>query len=65
MFLTFAALVAKPKKLFYTVANPARGLLNREGNKKKRSGNLFHVLTIWQNIMLQTPGCTVLLSLLS
>ena len=30
LFLTFSVLVAKPKKLLYTVANPARGLLNRE-----------------------------------
>ena len=34
LFLTFSALVANPKKLLYTVANPARGLLNREKNKK-------------------------------
>ena len=33
LFLTFSALVANPKKLLYTVANPARGLLNR-GKKK-------------------------------
>ena len=31
----FSALVANPKKLLYTVANPARGLLNREKKKKK------------------------------
>ena len=37
LFLTFSALVANPKKLLYTVANPARGLLNRE--KKKKSGS--------------------------
>ena len=30
LFLTFSVLVANPKKLLYTVANPARGLLNRE-----------------------------------
>ena len=30
LFLTFSVFVANPKKLFYTVANPARGLLNRE-----------------------------------
>ena len=30
LFLTFSALVANSKKLLYTVANPARGLLNRE-----------------------------------
>ena len=33
-FLTFSALVANPKKLLHTVANLARGLLNREKNKK-------------------------------
>ena len=38
LFLTFSALVANPKKLLYTVANPARGLLNRE-KKKKKSGS--------------------------
>ena len=35
LFLTFSALVANPKKTTYTVANPARGLLNREKKKKK------------------------------
>ena len=35
LFLTFSVLVANPKKLPYTVANPARGLLNREKKKKK------------------------------
>ena len=39
LFLTFSALVANPKKLLYTVANPARGLLNREKKKKKKSGS--------------------------
>ena len=38
LFLTFSALVANPKKLIYTVAIPARGLLNR-GKKKKKSGS--------------------------
>ena len=28
LFLTFSVLVANPKKLLYTVANPVRGLLN-------------------------------------
>ena len=38
LFLTFSALVASPKKkLLHTVANPARGLLNREKKKKKKS----------------------------
>ena len=36
LFLTFSALVASPKKLLYTVANPARGLLNR-GKKEEKS----------------------------
>ena len=31
LFLTFSVLVANPKKLLYTVAHPARGLLNRGG----------------------------------
>ena len=35
LLLTFSALVASPKKVLYTVANPARGLLNREKKKKK------------------------------
>ena len=30
LFLTFSVLVANPKKLLHTVANPTRGLLNRE-----------------------------------
>ena len=37
LFLTFSALVASPEKLLYTVANPARGLLNSRGKKKKKS----------------------------
>ena len=40
LFLKFSALVANPKKTtLYTVANPARGLLNREKKKKKKSGS--------------------------
>ena len=34
LFLTFSVLVANPKKLLYTVANPARGLLDREKGTK-------------------------------
>ena len=34
LFLTFSVLVANPKKLLNTVANPARGLLNREKKTK-------------------------------
>ena len=35
LFLTFSVLVANPQKLlFYPVANPARGLLNRENIKR-------------------------------
>ena len=36
LFLTFSALVANAKKLVYTVANPALGLLNRGKKKKKK-----------------------------
>ena len=36
-FLTFSVLVAKPKKLLYTMANPACGLLNREKKTKRES----------------------------
>ena len=41
LFLTFGVLVAHLKKLLYkyTVANPARGLLNRGGGKKKNKSN--------------------------
>ena len=37
LFLTSSALVANPEKLLYTVANPARGLLNRVKKKKRKS----------------------------
>ena len=40
LFLTFSVLVANPKKLLYTVVNPARGLLNREKRTKEK---------VWQN----------------
>ena len=42
VFLAFNVLVANPKKLAYTVANPARGLLNREKKrtKKRKSGSV-------------------------
>ena len=36
LFLTFSVLGANPKKLLYTVANPARGLLNREKRTKEK-----------------------------
>ena len=36
LFITFSELVANPKNLLYTVANPARGLLNKE---KRKSGS--------------------------
>ena len=39
LFLKFSTLVANPKKLLYTVANPARGMLNRGKNKTKKSGS--------------------------
>ena len=34
LFLTFSVLVVNPKKLLYTVANPARGLPKREKRTK-------------------------------
>ena len=37
LFLTFNVLVANPRILVYTVANPARGLLNREKRRKKKA----------------------------
>ena len=47
LFITFSVLVANPKKLLYTVANPAHGLLNREGKEKreqnKKSGSIAYV----------------------
>ena len=46
LFLTFSVLVAKPKKLLYTVANPARGLLNREKRTKEK---------VWQHTPPPTP----------
>ena len=36
LFLTFSVLVANSKKLLYTVANPARGLLNKEKRTKEK-----------------------------
>ena len=39
LFLTISALVADPKKLLYTVANPVRGLLNRREKEKEKSGS--------------------------
>ena len=49
LFLTFSVLVANTKKLLYTVANPARGLLNREKErcfisvkaKERRYGTVY------------------------
>ena len=46
LFLTFSVLVANPKKLLYTVANPVRGLLNREKKTKEK---------VWQHTPLPTP----------
>ena len=36
LFLKFSVLVADPKKLLYTLVNPARGLLNREQRIKEK-----------------------------
>ena len=46
LFLTFSVLVANPKKLLSTVANPARGLLNREKRTKEK---------VWQHTPPPTP----------
>ena len=48
VFLTFSLLVANPKKtLFYTVANPARGLLKRTKEK------------VWQHTLPPPPRPTL------
>ena len=50
LFLTFNVLVANPKKtVLYTVANPARGLLNREKRTKEK---------VWQHTPLPPPPCS-------
>ena len=48
LFLTFSVLVANPKKItgIYTMANPARGLLNREKRTKEK---------VWQHTPPPTP----------
>ena len=46
LFLTFSVLVAKPKKLLYTAANPARGLLKREKRTKEK---------VWQHTLPPHP----------
>ena len=48
LFLTFSVLVANPKKLLYTVANPARGLLNREKRTKEK---------VWQHTIESIVFC--------
>ena len=49
LFLTFSVSVANPKKLLYTVANPARGLLNREKITKEK---------VWQHTPPPPPNCS-------
>ena len=49
LFLTFSVLVANPKKVLYTVANPARGLLNREKRTKEK---------VWQHTRPHPPHCS-------
>ena len=41
LFLTFSAVVANPKKLLYTVANPVCGLLNRGKKRKKKKEKVW------------------------
>ena len=50
LFLTFSVLVANPKKLLYTVANPARALLNREKITKEK---------VWQHTRPHPPHCSL------
>ena len=50
LFHTFSVLVANPKQLLYTVADPARGLLNREKNKNK----------VWQRQITRGLGTSAL-----
>ena len=47
LFLTSSVLVVNPKKLLYAVANPARGLLNREKRTKEK---------VWQHTPPQLLG---------
>ena len=42
LFLTFSVLVANPRKIMNTAANPACGLLNREERTKKESLAAHH-----------------------
>ena len=48
LFLTFSALVANPKKLLYTVANPARGLLNKGKKRRKKKRKKRRKKKVWQ-----------------
>ena len=50
LFLTFSVLVANPKKLLYTVANPARGLLNKEKRTEEK---------VWQHTPPPSPTLLV------
>ena len=50
LFLTFSVLVANPTKIIYTVANPARGLLNREERTKEK---------VWQRTT-PPPRCSIM-----
>ena len=49
MFLAFSVLVANPKKLLFTVANPTRGLLNRKKRTKEK---------VWQHTPHHPPDCS-------
>ena len=47
LFLTFSVLIANSKKVLYTVAIPARGLLNRGGERRRQK--------VWQRTPLPLP----------
>ena len=51
LFLTFSVLAANPKKLLYTVANPARGLLNREKRTKEKVWQHTPVWFFWTTLL--------------
>ena len=49
LFLIFNVVVANPKKLLYTVANPARDLLKKEKRTKQK---------VWQRTPPHPPSCS-------
>ena len=54
LFHTFSVLVANPKQLLYTVADPARGLLNREKIKIKSGSDKSREVWVRQRFIPET-----------